>query len=162
MPAVGVRASLHWCPSVISMLDCGAPVNLLSAAYFASMKNKAALIPQSSHELLSINGSQLNVSGVVHVYVRVAGVFIKPRVRFFVVENLPADLKVLFGLEFFMQHLHEINWTQQTFALRARPRLSHRLMVYAPGTPGVCRVHLTRRRACPQRHSRFLFLLPVR
>ena len=144
MPAVGVRASLHWCPSVISMLDCGAPVNLLSAAYFASMKNKAALIPQSSHELLSINGSQLNVSGVVHVYVRVAGVFIKPRVRFFVVENLPADLKVLFGLEFFMQHLHEINWTQQTFALRARPRLSHRLIVYAPGTPGVCRVHLTR------------------
>jgi hypothetical protein len=143
-PVVGMRVSLNWCPAVTATLDSGAHVNVISGDCFRSMKNKPVLNSPGDHELLSVNDSPLSVLGIVHVPVRMAGVFLRPPVRFFVVDDLPCAVNVLLGLEFIFAHLEEINWTRRTFSLRAMRRHHHPLIVDPTSDRDTHRVHLVR------------------
>lgn len=122
------------------MLDSGAEVNVMSVTYYRSMVNKTHLASPDGHELRSVAGDRLSVLGVIHVPLRVAGVLLRPNVRFFVVDSVPPGLDVLLGLDFLLAHVEDINYTNLTYSLKVAKTTQHRLLVDPTRLLGPCSV----------------------
>ena len=116
-----LKVCINWCSSIEAVLDSGAAVNVLSFDYWREMKNRQSLSEVSSPPLLTVSGEPLHVCGTVNASVRVAGVLLSPRVRFFVVRGLPAETSAILGLEFVLQHIYSTDWQGRTFSLRVAP-----------------------------------------
>src|ERR1700750_3052048 len=99
----GMKVCINWCPSMTAVLDSGAAVNVMSFDYWRGMKNRASLDDGPSPSLLSVNGERLQVRGTVTVPVRVANILLQPKIRFFVIGDLPTNASVILGLEFIIQ-----------------------------------------------------------
>jgi hypothetical protein len=135
-----MSVSLNWCPLMRALVDCGAQVNIMSAAYWKKMNNKAPGPIKADDQLSLVNGEPLHVCGVVFVPVRVAGTLLQPKVRFFVVENLPETLSVILGLEFILEHVHAMFWSSFTFSLKVSPGIAYPLLVSTTPIPSVRQV----------------------
>ena len=106
--------------------------------YYLDMRNRpsAPLEEKFDEQLLSVSGTPLKVKGVVSVPVRISSTVLEPDVRFFVVDELPPASSVILGLEFILEHLHAVYWTNLTFSLKAAPRVVHKMtQTFLPYNP---------------------------
>ena len=119
--------------------------------YYLDMSNRpsAPLEEKFDEQLLSVSGTPLKVKGVVSVPVRISGTVLEPDVRFFVVENLPADVKVLLGLEFIRSHMVDTQWQQLTCAFAVAPDRRFKLFPAARDVTNTCQIRLVKQGTTP-------------
>jgi len=129
-----VKICVNWCPCTDALLDSGAAVNVLSYEYWSGMTNRLAMAESLSSPLLTVSGEPLHVCGTVNAPIRMAGVLLRPNVRFFVVNGLPAGASIILGLEFVLQHVYSTDWKARTLSLQAAPLTTVPLIIqpYAP------------------------------
>ena len=140
-----IRVSFNWSPPVLALLDCGAQANVMSYQYYSTMHNRPSLPLEENfaEQLSSVSGEPLEVAGVLHVPVRIAGTALRPDVRFFVVKDLPSTCTAILGMEFILEHLHAVYWQSLTYSLRLSPNVQYPLVPRSHKFPSLNRISLT-------------------